>query len=179
MVEQELGVACIDRTRSIDRRHAIARLFVFFLFFLTVFAAQKISEVLPLIQLSLKKAEAITTPFGILYFTDNPSQFIINHEQCHYERLQEIGAFAFYTDYFLGGGCAEEQRCMYTPSESFIHPICTYQEYMGWDVPDFDVQYVTTPSLYVGFSFEEMFVTLSDALLENTRLIDITVEDTE
>lgn len=62
----------------------------------------------------------ITTPWGIVYFSEEPTAWIQDHEQCHYDRLQEIGAAAFYADYALGGACEEELRCGATLS----HPAC-------------------------------------------------------
>lgn len=154
-----------DLTRSIERRHLILRLLIFILFFTCVYAAQKIDEVLPFIQMAIKKVDAVTTPFGIIYFDENPPQYLINHEECHLERLQEIGAVAYYSDYFFGGGCHEEARCNYVPSVDFIHPICSYQEYMGWEMPDFDTQFATAPNVYNGFGFETFFSILSDAVI--------------
>lgn len=68
-------------------------------------------------------ADAITTPFGIYYADkyNKPSQWLIDHEQCHYQRVQEIGALAFYSDYFLGGACIEELRC----GASLSHLACS------------------------------------------------------
>jgi hypothetical protein len=54
--------------------------------------------------------DAVTTPWGIIYFRDKNST-LIAHENCHLKRLQEIGALAFYSNYLLGGGAEEEARC--------------------------------------------------------------------
>lgn len=169
-----------ELTKSIERRHLILKFLTFILFFACVYAAQKIDEVLPFIQMSIKKVDAVTTPFGIIYFDENPAQQLINHEECHLQRLREIGAIAYYSDYFFGGGCHEEARCNYVPTADFIHPICSYQEYMGWDMPDFNTQFATTPNVYTGFGFEEFFATLSDAVVtQAASQFELMTEPTE
>lgn len=70
---------------------------------------------------SLKDTHAITTPWGITYFIDNPSERIQSHEQCHYDRMVEVGAFNYYLDYIFGGACEEELRC----GASRSHNACT------------------------------------------------------
>lgn len=64
--------------------------------------------------------EAFTTPAGIYYLTENPSQEVIEHEECHDERAQREG-LKFWLEY-LGSAearCAEELRC-----NAKNHPYC-------------------------------------------------------
>jgi len=63
---------------------------------------------------------AITTPVGIWYLQE-PYDWLVDHEECHLQRIQEIGAVAFYSNYLLGGACLEELRC----GETLQHPACT------------------------------------------------------
>ena len=74
------------------------------------------------------RTSALTTPWGVVYFTDNPSDFLMDHEQCHYQRLKEIGPLVFYLDYFFGGACAEEVRCGADPAN---HPVCGGEDLEG------------------------------------------------
>lgn len=61
--------------------------------------------------------EAATTPFGIVYFTDNPSQFIIEHEQCHKELADKEGIKYWIRIQDPVQACAEEVRCGIDPTK--------------------------------------------------------------
>ncbi len=65
--------------------------------------------------------EAMTLPFGVIFFHYPPTEEAITHELCHWERMQEIGWPKFYWDYLTGGGPAEEARCG-DPN----HPVAKY-----------------------------------------------------
>lgn len=67
-----------------------------------------------------KEMDAITTPFGILYL-DEPNDWVLEHEQCHQDRLNEVGPIVFYVDYLTGGACIEELRC----GAPTTHPACS------------------------------------------------------
>lgn len=56
--------------------------------------------------------EAFTSPAGIHYLTENPSEFVIEHEQCHNERAQREG-LKFWLQYWNDPifRCEEERRC--------------------------------------------------------------------
>lgn len=80
----------------------------------------------------IERADAITTPFGVWYFIDEPTDWLTQHEECHYERLQEIGALAFYSDYIFGGACEEEIRCGANPARHYActdYPMTTLSEW--------------------------------------------------
>lgn len=53
---------------------------------------------------------AVTTPLGPAYLIDNPPWWVQVHENCHYIRLKEMGALAYYLDYGLNYP-DEEVRC--------------------------------------------------------------------
>ena len=59
-----------------------------------------------------ENTQAYTTPIGITYLVDNPSQELIDHEECHYERGQEEG-LPFWMKYATDEEfrCEEETRC--------------------------------------------------------------------
>lgn len=50
------------------------------------------------------------TPFGPVFLT-TPTEEQKRHEECHMDRVREIGYLEFATDYLLGGGWQEEARC--------------------------------------------------------------------
>ncbi len=74
------------------------------------------------IEYALAYTQAITTPWGVVYFVENPLPDLIGHEQCHSQRLREIGALSYYADYLTGGACAEEVRC---GAKATDHPVCS------------------------------------------------------
>lgn len=86
------------------RRHFLATIMLSLLWFVADNVGQAVHTM-------VTDTGAITTPWGPVYFSEEPSQWLQNHEQCHYDRLQEIGALAFYADYIFGGACEEELRC--------------------------------------------------------------------
>lgn len=65
-------------------------------------------------------SEAYTTPFGIVYRDPEPSEWLIDHEECHEERSQEEG-LEFWFKYTIDPGyrCEEEIRC-----GAVDHPYC-------------------------------------------------------
>ena len=70
----------------------------------------------------LTSTQGFVTPWGPVYLVEDPSEWIIEHELCHMDRIEEIGAIAFYADYVSGGACAEEIRCGADPDQ---HPACS------------------------------------------------------
>lgn len=103
-------------TKEKKRFSASLRLF---LFILLLQLCQITANVTKPIWGGVARAEAITTPFGVLYLTDNPSTWLQDHEQCHLDRLEDIGVIPFYSDYLFGGACVEEVRCGANPTQHF------------------------------------------------------------
>ena len=81
-----------------------------------------IAPFIPLFTSMLTETGAITTPWGVVYFTEDRTVDLQNHEQCHLDRLEEIGPFDYYFDYIFGGACEEEMRCGADPD---AHNACT------------------------------------------------------
>lgn len=74
-----------------------------------------------LLNIAREFTQAFVTPWGVVYLIDDPSPALTAHEDCHLQRLEEIGAGEFYLDYLFGGACAEEKRCGADPQ---THPAC-------------------------------------------------------
>lgn len=56
--------------------------------------------------------DAITTPLGIAYRSDNPSEQLIEHEECHWKKAQEEGiAYFININKDEDSLCQEELRC--------------------------------------------------------------------
>ena len=73
-----------------------------------------------------KQSDAITTPIGIFYLTNKPSEFIVAHEQCHWDRAQKEGIKYWEKemsdDTFF---CEEERRCGIEPTDYPVtYPRC-------------------------------------------------------
>lgn len=52
----------------------------------------------------------VVTPSGPMYFLPKPPDWVQRHEECHYERLKEMGALSYYLDY-MANYPDEEVRC--------------------------------------------------------------------
>lgn len=63
-------------------------------------------------------ADAVTTPVGIFYLNENPSDFVVAHEQCHWDKAQKEGIQywekVMTDDNFY---CEEERRCGIEPTK--------------------------------------------------------------
>lgn len=97
-----------SREKDITYRHLLFRIFYVLLFAMNLRIGIEIHTVIEKI---VQETDAITTPWGILYFIENPVPLLTEHEECHYDQMIEVGAIDYYANYFFGGACEEELRC--------------------------------------------------------------------
>lgn len=71
-------------------------------------------------------ADAVTTPIGIFYLTDKPTDFVVEHEKCHWDKAQKEGIQYWekmMTDPAFS--CEEERRCGIEPTDyPATYPLC-------------------------------------------------------
>lgn len=76
---------------------------------------------------------AFVAPGGPVYL-EPPDQQTVEHENCHYDRLSELGPFEYYIKYIFhpgplleeenyAWGCAEEIRCNADPARTWVCPL--------------------------------------------------------
>ncbi len=89
------------------------------MFVLSLYAGNFVSD-------ALEGIDAITFPWGTVYFEDDPEQFLVEHEECHVDQIRAEGALQFYVRYATGDACKIEVACGY-PDEGpdiYDHPAC-------------------------------------------------------